>query len=117
MVRTEVIEWLKSIKEKYIHGGDDFYDHQRRTAIDYAVCFLEGKKPMTNADRIRAMSDEELAEFIMLSPEMEFSVCECCEVFRGHGAYTPCETEDGWCRAELRCNAFKKWLQQPAEEV
>ena len=71
--------------------------------------------PMTNADRIRAMTDEELAEFIMLSPEMEFGVCECCEVFRGHGAYTPCGTEDGWCTAELRCSAFKKWLQQTAE--
>lgn len=74
-------------------------------------------KVFTNADRIRAMSDEEMAEFIMLSPEMEFSVCECCDVFRGHGAYTPCGTDDGWCRAELRCNAFKKWLQEPAEEV
>lgn len=73
-------------------------------------------QPMTNADRIRAMSDEELAEFIMLSPEMEFGVCECCEVFRGHGAYTHCGTENGWCTAELRCGAFKKWLQQPAEE-
>lgn len=89
-------------------------------------CWKDGKchyshdcenKILTNSDRIRAMSDEELAEFIILSPEMEFSVCECCDVFRGHGAYTPCGTEDGWCRAELRCNAFKKWLQKPAEEV
>ena len=89
-------------------------------------CFEDGRchalgdcenKVVTNADKIRAMSDEELAEFIMLSPEMEFGVCECCEVFRGHGAYTPCGTENGWCTAELRCNAFKKWLQQPVEEV
>ena len=72
-------------------------------------------KPQTNADRVRAMSDEELAEFIMLSPEMEFGVCEYCRVFRGHGAYTPCGTENGWCTAELRCDAFKKWLQQPVE--
>lgn len=74
-------------------------------------------KNKTNGDRIRAMNDDELAEFIMLSPEMEFGVCECCEVFRGHGAYTPCGTENGWCTAELRCSAFKKWLQQPVEEV
>jgi hypothetical protein len=62
------------------------------------------------------MSDDDLAEFIMLSPEMEFGVCECCEVFRGHGAYTPCGTENGWCTAELKCSAFKKWLQQPVED-
>lgn len=64
MERTEAIEWLKSIKEKYIHGGDDFYDHQRRTAIDYAVMMLE-QKLQTNADCIRAMSDEELAWELM----------------------------------------------------
>jgi hypothetical protein len=80
------------------------------------TCNGSGTQPMTNADRIRAMSDDDLAEFIMLSPEMEFVVCECCEVFRGHGAYTPCGTENGWCTAELRCSAFKKWLQQPVED-
>ena len=74
------------------------------------------KKPVTNGDRIRVMTDEELADFIMLSPDMEFGVCEHCEAFRGHGAYTPCGTENGWCTAELRCDAFKKWLQQTAEE-
>lgn len=41
MNRTEAIEFLNSIKDKYIHGGDDFYDYQRRTAIDYAVAVLE----------------------------------------------------------------------------
>ena len=41
MTRSEEVEWLKSIKEKYIHGGDDWYDYQRRQAIDYAVCILE----------------------------------------------------------------------------
>lgn len=53
-------------------------------------------QPMTNADRIRAMSDEELAEVIMCPYGSEPDLCctkgtclECCE----------------------------KWLQQPAEEV
>ncbi len=99
MVRSEAIEWLKSIKEKYIHGGDDFYDHQRRTAIDYAVNFLDEQKPMTNADRIRAMSDEELEQFInhfnicdiRTNEECKMSYCACCEV------------------------CVMDWLQQPAE--
>lgn len=102
MVRTEVIEWLKSIKEKYIHCGDDFYDHQRRTAIDYAVGFLEGQKPMTKADRIRAMSDEELADFLgMLCHGIED--CADCPLYH-----------DG-CPGSGEFYEWIKWLQQPAE--
>lgn len=50
-------------------------------------------KPVTNADRIRAMSDEELKKFI-------------CSMFK-------CE----FCDFELgeRCGLLN-WLQQPAEE-
>lgn len=29
--------WLEAIKGKYIHGGDDEYDRQRREAIDFAI--------------------------------------------------------------------------------
>ena len=30
-------DWLKAIKEKYIHGGDENYDEQRKEAIDFAI--------------------------------------------------------------------------------
>ena len=30
-------DWLKAIKEKYIHGGDESYDEQRKEAIDFAI--------------------------------------------------------------------------------
>lgn len=57
----------------------------------------------TNADRIRAMSDEELAEFL-------------CD-FRG------CDTDENTCigcKGEQYCRAghagTMEWLQQPAEE-
>lgn len=110
MVRTEVIEWLKSIKEKYIHGGDDFYDHQRRTAIDYAVCFLEGKKPMTNADRIRAMSDEELAKCIF---DIGFDCHLCSEHERlSDNPLLRHEKCDEKCTEHCL-----KWLQQSAKDV
>ena len=71
----------------------------------------------TNADKIRAMSDEELAEFLILSPEMEFDVCRYCR----YGNTVPddsgqCLTPRGHCIAQDRCDAFKLWLQQPAEE-
>ena len=38
----------------------------------------EEKKQQSQADRIRAMSDEELAEFLT-----DFSVCEKCEHYEG----------------------------------
>ena len=50
-------------------------------------------KPQTNADRIRAMSDEELAEFI--------SACGCPD----HSNY--CEASCSVCTL--------KWLKQPPE--
>lgn len=40
MDRHEAIEWLNAIKEKYIRGGDDYYDRQRRFAIDWAILLL-----------------------------------------------------------------------------
>ena len=37
MSDTEAIYWLKQIKEKYIHGGDESFDEKRKKAIDIAV--------------------------------------------------------------------------------
>jgi hypothetical protein len=34
---TEAIYWLKQIKEKYIHGGDESFDKKRKQAIDIAI--------------------------------------------------------------------------------
>ena len=57
----------------------------------------------TNADRIRAMSDEELAKFLC-----NFRSCDSSE--------HPCTG----CKAEPHChtghNGMIDWLQQPAEE-
>jgi hypothetical protein len=54
---------------------------------------MEQERKMTNADRIRAMSDEELADFIT-------------------------EKEKGWCTdigREMYYQHNLEWLQQPAE--
>ena len=64
------------------------------------------KPPMTNADRIRAMSDEELAAFL---ERVHVAPCSAC-----------CDNLY-WCRRnnapEPVCkNHFLEWLQQPAEE-
>lgn len=60
-------------------------------------------KPMTNADRIRAMSDEELARFLLAADQGNFTVDVCDERF--------CDLDN--CSHD--CTAALKWLQQPAE--
>lgn len=62
-------------------------------------CYEHEEKP-TNADRIRAMSDEELARFLA---ENEWE----CETYNDC-AKCPRMTDDG-------CVSLSKWLKQPAE--
>ena len=56
----------------------------------------------TNADRIRAMSDEELAEFLSRGFK---EPCDCCQLAVFEGA----------CTETLCDDAMMKWLQQPVE--
>lgn len=58
-------------------------------------------KVKTNADRIRAMSDEELAEFLGRVKEP----CDYCQL----------AVYDGACTESLCDDAMMKWLQQPVE--
>ena len=58
------------------------------------------EKPQTNADRIREMSDEELAKFI---PDWSYTgACKCDEQ-----PYVDCNNECDKCVLE--------WLKQPAD--
>ena len=58
--------------------------------------------PMTNADRIRSMTDQDLAVF--LSRDLK-EPCDYCQLAVFEGACT-----------ETLCDyAMMKWLQQPAE--
>lgn len=63
-------------------------------------CYEHEEKP-TNADRIRAMSDEELAEFLC-------DRTENCNLGYCPGADL-CNCVDG------KANGYLKWLKQPAE--
>ena len=64
------------------------------------VCDINKPKP-TNADRIRAMSDGELAEFLNRIKEP----CDCCQLAVVEAA----------CTETLCDDAMMKWLKQPAE--
>lgn len=45
MTSSEAIEWLKGIEKKYIHGGDEFFDNERKVAISMAISALEKQTP------------------------------------------------------------------------
>ena len=63
-------------------------------------------EPITNADRIRAMSDEELADWILNGVSTD--PCDYCEHNNGY-----C---DGFsCVGKADAETIKEWLKQPAE--
>ena len=96
MTREEAIEAIKC------NWPDSRYTILRE-ALDMAVKALEGVTDknvgkMTNADRIRAMSDEELVEFIK-NIKVRAALCKAV---KNNDAF------------EELCSA--EWLKQPAEE-
>ena len=89
-------------------------------------CFGEDmckcREPMTNADRIRAMSDEELAEFIQNMVDGSNSHNVACYGCINYGTHHSDPANKGTCLYE--CDGWEnegigldvlKWLQQPAE--
>ena len=67
-------------------------------------CINHEERPMTNADRIRQMSDEELARFINFHTD-----CENCPAAR--------VCEDNYALSSDVCMAgIQKWLKQEVTE-
>lgn len=67
-------------------------------------------KTITNADRIREMDDNELAEFLM---ECNPANCQQCAFSSGWR----CDPDrEDYSDAEKCTEGRKRWLQQPAEE-
>lgn len=77
----------------------------KRELFDTAADMIESltdKPVVSNADRIRAMSDEELAEFLA---EEAFRIAK------------PVFDAFGWgVKKQVVCSQKLKWLKQPAEE-
>ena len=74
---------------------DDAFVNDAKFCPNESAKYCIGFEPFTNADRIRAMSDWELAQFIVEGTENSDFFIE--------GA--------GW----MLLSAFFEWLQQPAE--
>lgn len=73
------------------------------------------KKTKTNADRIRSMSDEELAEF--LADSEIFSPCKNCDFHFVDAMNDDCKAPDGWiCTKGYASALIQNWLQSEVEE-
>ena len=68
------------------------------------------KVPMTNADRIRAMSDEELTVFL------DDLTCLCVDCNDHDGVNENCPIYKQGCGRYCEPKDLMDWLQQPAEE-
>ena len=77
----------------------------------YPRCYgCNAYREPTNADRIRAMSDEELAEFLT-----HINPTNCQDCAFSHGWYCQPDSDD-YSDFEKCKEGRKRWLQQPAEE-
>ena len=104
--------WQMPTRGRIPYNGDG---RQREMEAIGHICLTtarrrERKKHMTNADKIRAMSDEELADIFLRA-----DFCKCCEhekdgVCNYICAYPNIPLYEGCKQAALR------WMKQPAEE-
>lgn len=94
---------------KILRGKENCKDYQfcleqkNRNSPDYAK-ECEFYEPKTNADKIRSMTDEELADFIQRVEIGDFNCNDYGKTF--------CDMCDG----QYECDdCLKYWLKQPAE--
>lgn len=102
--------WIKcdsKVKAKCVFKNKCCGDHEG-VYLDGSECDKFAQKvlsePQTNADRIRGMSDEELAVFL---DEVQEEECKTLHEVQ----------QDGTFKFESLRNGWLAWLQQPAEEV
>ena len=88
---------------------DDAFINGAKFDPNESVKYCTGFEPITNSDRIRAMSDEELAQAIY--EMVQGSVEGLLEMFD-----LPARI-DSVVRVEPYKKRLLSWLQQPAEEV
>ena len=81
----------------------------RRENAELRTRVPQCKKLMTNADRVRSMSDEELSEFLT-----HINPTNCKDCAFSHG--WRCQPDmDDYSDFEKCKEGRKRWLQQPAE--
>ena len=103
-------------------------EHDGCKLCKYENCSMESKecmgckqnavdkyKRMTQADRIRSFSDEELADF--LADSEIFSPCKNCDFHFVDAMNDDCKAPDGWiCTKGYAAALIQKWLQSEVWE-
>ena len=103
------IKWFDAAKQEYYVGYSSY-------VIDNVLGWLKEyfeivEAPKTNAERIRAMSDEELAEFLThINP----TNCQDCAFSHGWRCKPDRDDYSDFKKCE---EGRKRWLQQPAGEA
>ena len=87
---------------------DDAFINGAKFDPNESVKYCTGFEPITNSDRIRAMTDEELADFMARR-----NVTESCLRLADEG-YTPTEEQKQVLYDSLY-PVWMEWLPQPAE--
>ena len=88
-----------------IHAGKD----RKFVCINGVSCKITMEKPQTNAQKIRSMSDDELAEFLT-----NINPTNCQDCAFSHGWH--CQPDRDDYSDFKKCEeGRKRWLQQPAE--
>lgn len=80
-------------------------------AMDREATVMSELMYITNADRIRAMMDEELAAMIIRSQKSDPATRWCKDEYGCAGL-----GKDFDCTDELETSCIARWLQQPVEE-
>ena len=98
---TEFITRNYGNKEFEVIIKTDSEEHYKKTQ-DFARKLIDHAKPQTNADRIRSMSDEELALWI----------CGVYDIEEENGKFINGIIIPGYAPHDI-----EEWLQQPAKET
>ena len=99
MADTKLVICEKCLGTGHVNGGNENSTWSKACEYCHGIGF--SRVPMTNADRIRAMSDEELAE--LLANETYRIAKPCFDAF-GYGL-----------EKQVIFAKRIEWLQQPAE--
>lgn len=109
MTKAEAYWILDELRKEFLSElyGEAFGIAQE--CIELVDLMQERNPTMTNGDRIRAMSDEELANF--LHNVVRKFMCEYCK------EYERIKNAKGHANCNGECDkAYLEWLKQPTEE-
>lgn len=108
----EVLRAQKDGDKVIVYHKKDAKEHLSTMDKDYHLVreFIKSQRKQSNADRIRNMTDEELAKFLS-----EFNACKVCEHYNKEA--DRCYADSGFVCVKAYAEAIiGDWLKHPVEE-